>query len=193
MIISSRYYIAMSKLDQNRVKELIDRLARINSADEWAEDINPVQWTALSYLVRANRFSRSPSQVSDFMTATRGTVSQTLKALARKGLVKEVRSDQDKRSISYSVTKQGEALFQKISTIEAAAPLLNDTDMSSLLSGLEMLVRTTLHQRGLRPFGICKTCVYHRKTAQGGFCELLDEPLSIPETTQICHEQSEIA
>ncbi|USG62264.1 MarR family transcriptional regulator [Sneathiella marina] len=178
-------------MDQNRVKELIDRLARINSADEWAEDINPVQWTALSYLVRANRFSRSPSQVSDFMTATRGTVSQTLKALARKGLVKEVRSDRDRRSISYSVTKQGQALFQKISTIEDAASLLNEKDMSSLLVGLEKLVRQSLRQRGLRPFGVCKTCIHHRKTAEGGFCDLLREPLSLPETNQICHEQAE--
>ena len=31
-----------------RIRSLIDRLARINAADEWADDINPSQWTALS-------------------------------------------------------------------------------------------------------------------------------------------------
>jgi len=183
----------MSTDDRKRIKELTDRLGRISSADEWGDALNPTQWTALQYLARANRFSRAPSQVADFMTATRGTISQTLKALARKGLVTESRSDHDKRSISYSVTSQGEALLSKTGSIDDAISLLNDGDASSLRIGLEALVRHALKKRGLRAFGICETCIHHRKKAKGGFCELLGEPLSAAETKQICHEQSEAA
>lgn len=183
----------MKKIEQRRIKELIDRLGRISAAGEWSEDINPTQWTALSYLARANRFSRSPSQVSDFMTATRGTVSQTLKALARKGLITEVRSEHDKRSISYSITEKGKMLFQKTSTIEDAALALNNEETSSLLAGLETLARNALKQRELRAFGICETCKHHRKEAQGRFCDLLKVPLSPAETKQICHEHLEVS
>ena len=183
----------MSTSKQKRIKELIDRLSRIMSADEWGEDINPTQWTALSYLARANRFSRSPSQVSDFMSATRGTVSQTLKALARKGLIAEAPSDHDKRSISYSVTKEGAALLRRTGSIEDAVSSMDEADVSSLLAGLETLARTALKQRGARPFGVCETCVHHQMKARGGYCKLLDEPLSPPETTQVCHEHSEVA
>ncbi|MEP3277993.1 MAG: MarR family transcriptional regulator [Stappiaceae bacterium] len=183
----------MSKNEQNRIKELIDRLGRIAAADEWGEDINPTQWTALSYLARANRFSRSPSQVSDFMTATRGTVSQTLKALARKDLISEVRSDQDKRSISYSVTPKGDALLQKTGVIDDAVNTLKNEEAASLLSGLEALARAALKQRGLRAFGVCETCVHHRKMAKGGHCELLNERLSAAESKQLCHEYSDAA
>jgi DNA-binding MarR family transcriptional regulator len=192
IIISSRYHKYMEKIEQRRIKELLDRLSRISAADEWGEDINPTQWTALSYLARANRFSRSPSQVSDFMTATRGTVSQTLKALARKELIAEVRSEHDKRSISYSITDKGKALLQKTSTIENAVMQLNNEETSSLLCGLETLVHNALKYRGFRAFGVCETCEHHRKQeSQTGFCNLLNVPLSPAETKQICHEYSE--
>ncbi|MBO0335077.1 MarR family transcriptional regulator [Sneathiella sp. CAU 1612] len=176
--------------DKRRIKELIERLDRITAADEWGDDINPTQWTALSYLSRANSFSRSPSHVADFMTTTRGTVSQTLKALARKGLITEIRSEHDKRSISYSITEKGEKLFKKESTIEEAALQLGGEEVSTLLAGLEALARTALKQRGYKSFGVCDTCSYHRKEAEGGYCNLLNLPLSPPQTKQICHEHT---
>ncbi len=180
----------MNRTDPVRIKDLIDRLARIASAEEWGEDINPTQWTALSYLARANRFSRSPSQVSDFMSATRGTVSQTLKALARKGLVTEVRSDQDKRSISYSITDEGKALVHKTCVIEMSASRLTGAEAASLLQGLEALAEAALRQRDSRAFGVCRTCAHHEELENGGYCRLLKEPLAPAETNQICHEHS---
>lgn len=178
----------MSTIKHNRVKELLDRIARVASADEWGKEINPTQWTALSYLAHANRFSRSPSQVAEFMAATRGTVSQTLKALERKDLITQLRSDHDKRSISYSVTKQGVALLQRQSVIDEALSLVDHDDASSLLVGLDSLVRTALHQRGLRTFGVCETCIHHQKRPQGSYCKLLGESLNSSESTKICHE-----
>lgn len=181
----------MNNGNRTRIKDLIDRLARINAADEWEADLNPTQWTALTYLARANRFSRSPSQVSDFMTATRGTVSQTLKALARKGLIEEIRSELDKRSISYTVTAKGAELAGRHSIIEAAVARLTDTDSTALENGLDTLLRQALKQRGLRPFGVCAACRHHQSKQNGGFCILLQEPLTCAETTQICHEYQE--
>lgn len=183
----------MKTTDQKRIKELIDRIGRISAADEWTEDINPTQWSALSYLARANRFSRSPSQVTDFMSTTRGTVSQTLKALARKGLIEVIHSKQDKRSISYAVTAKGEMLFQRKNIIETALSHLSDDEGSNLLKGLETLVRNSLILRNLRAFGICKTCVHHVSREQGGYCNLLGETLLENEINQICHEHSEVA
>lgn len=189
-MISTRYYIDMPSTDHTRIRDIIDRLGRIIAAEEWNDDINPTQWTALSYLARANRFSRSPSQVSDYMVATRGTVSQTLKALARKGLVEERRSDQDKRSISYSVTGQGLALLEGKNLVEDTASMLSDRQRAALLDGLETLMRNALAQRRSRPFGVCRSCTYHQKSGDGGFCKLLCVPLSPVETGQICHEHS---
>ena len=95
----------------HEARALLDRVFRVFSSEEWEEGINPAQRAALAYLARANRFSRSPSHVAEYLNSTRGTVSQTLKALTRKGLVAEHPSTTDKRSISYDVTPAGTKLL----------------------------------------------------------------------------------
>lgn len=181
----------MRQNDHKRVRNVIDRLGRILAAEEWSDEINPTQWTALSYLARANKYSRSPSQVADYMSATRGTVSQTLKALARKGLVTENLSEQDKRSISYSLTEEGRRILDRDNLVEQAASLLLAQERSALLDGLEALIRKALQQRGSKAFGVCKTCTHHEKMDRGGYCRLLDEPLAPEEAEQICYEYSD--
>lgn len=99
----------MDSHDRTEIRDLLDRVLRTSAAEDWTEDISPSQRAVLSYLSRANRYSRAPSQVADYLSATRGTVSQTLKTLARKGLVSEQRSEKDKRSISYKISEIGRA------------------------------------------------------------------------------------
>ncbi len=171
----------------------MERLGRINAADDWAGELNPTQMAALSYLAKANRFSRSPSQVSEFLSATRGTVSQTLKALARKGLISEVRSDTDKRSISYDVTNDGRTALVPATVIDQALDRLDEPILQNLATSLRVLIRTALAARGKRSFGVCRDCRHHQKQGRGGYCILLKEPLAADETGQICHEHQTAA
>ena len=181
----------MKQAPHRDIRDLIERIARINAADEWTHDLNPTQWLALSYLGRANRFSRAPSQVAEFMSATRGTVSQTLKALARKGLIEEIRSQSDRRWISYTVTKSGAKALNRSTAIDEAIDKLKQAEIDTLAAGLQALVRGVLKARDKSPFGICKTCRHHKRQGAGGFCVLLGENLRREEVQQICHEHRE--
>ena len=174
------------------IRDLIERIARINAADEWTQDLNPTQWAALSYLARANRFSRAPSQVAEFLAATRGTVSQTLKALARKGLIVEVRSALDKRRISYDVTDKGRHLFVRSTVIDEVIAQLPTEETLPLAQGLELLARRALRARDRRPFGQCKTCPHHRAEQGGAYCSLLNEPLRAKDVDLICYEHEDV-
>lgn len=188
-MLSTRYYRAMTNIAHTRIRELLERLARINAAEEWEDDLNPTQWAALAYLARANRFSRAPSQVADYLAATRGTVSQTLKALARKQLVKEVRSDTDRRWISYELSDEGQQRLTRSTLLDNALASLPDGQVSALDEGLAALATSMLQSRKLRPFGICNQCRHFRKSEQGAACALLKIDLHTAETNQICHEQ----
>lgn len=181
----------MKTPSHTHVRDLIERVARIHAADEWTDDLNPTQRAALSYLSRANRFSRTPSNVADFLSATRGTVSQTLKALARKGMIEEVRSQSDRRSISYVPTEKGAEALTRSTVIEEALEEMPAPTRQMLAQGLEELIRTALRARGNKEFGMCGKCRHHRKRKSGGFCSLLDEPLEPIEASQICHEYDE--
>ena len=176
-------------IDAN-IHSLLDRLSRIIASDEWAGDLNPAQTAALNYLARANKFSRSPSVVAEYLGATRGTVSQTLKALHRKGLIEESPNPADRRSISYKVTSEGKALVGQRRLLHDVLDGLPDNDRAALESQLAKVVGSALEARGLKTFGACKTCKHHKSDGVQLHCMLLDLPLQSEEADQICVEQA---
>jgi DNA-binding MarR family transcriptional regulator len=175
--------------NSDRIRSLINRLARLDAGAGWEGEINPAQRAALDYLVRANRFSRSPSIVADYLGSTRGTVSQTLKSLARKGLVAEEASTTDKRSISYRVTEAGLREASRPGPLVDALADIREPDRLALANDLEGLLRRAVRAGGNKPFGICRNCLHFRPGDEGGFCSLLSLPLDAEDTLKICHEQ----
>lgn len=172
-----------------QIRALLNRLARLDAAETWEDDLNPAQISALEYLARANRFSRAPSHVADYLGTTRGTMSQTLKALERKGYVTETRSETDRRSITYSLSEAGRSAIARTHALSDAIDALPTAERDRLRDGLSAILTARLAANDMRAFGMCKTCAYHRQTADGAFCTLLSLPLGPSETTQICHEQ----
>lgn len=173
----------------DRIRALINRLARLDAATTWEEALNPAQIAALEYLARANRFSRAPSHVADYLGTTRGTISQTLKVLVRKGFVEERRSEIDKRSVIFDPTVEGRSLAARSNALVDAIDALPDATKARLGDGLFTLLERQLHENGGRPFGICRTCAHHRTTKDGAYCALLSLSLLPEELDQICHEQ----
>ena len=180
--------MTMKPTDRGRLRELFDRIARVSAAEEWSDELNPAQRSALAYLARANRFSRAPSHVADYLCTTRGTASQTLKALERKGFVGQARSTADKRSISYDVKKKGRAALNAASSFDAALGALTASEAEALSRLLETTGRRLLERRGFRTFGVCRTCRHHRRTKDGLACALLEVPLTAAAANELCHE-----
>lgn len=176
--------------DRTHLKDLLHRFARLIAAEGWGEDLNPTQRAALLYLARANRFSRAPSHVADYLSATRGTVSQTLKALHRKGLVRERRSETDKRSFSYEPTPEGIALVSAHDGLSKVLAQLSAEDADSFADQLTHLISSLLEQRGGQSFGVCRTCFHHEARGKTGFCTLLQVELGEEERGQLCHEHA---
>ncbi len=176
-------------MQTEQIRALINRLARLDSAENWDGTLNPAQRAALDYLARANRFSRSPSHVADFLGTTRGTTSQTLKALMRKGFVAEERSDMDRRSISYRLTDAGRRMVGTRSLLLTVLEEMPENDRAQIESSMQRLLNLAMRKNGSKPFGICRTCRHFKPTGAGGYCKLLQVALDPAETEQICHEQ----
>ena len=79
--------MAKDKIDNASIAWPLERLTRLMRAGEHEGGLNPAQWEALRYLSRANRFSNSPIALTRFLGSTKGTISQTIKALERKGYI----------------------------------------------------------------------------------------------------------
>jgi DNA-binding MarR family transcriptional regulator len=170
------------------IPELIIRLARLNAAETWVDDLNPAQMSALGYLSLANQFSRAPSLVAEYLGTTRGTMSQTLKALERKGYVSEIRSEIDKRSISYDLTPEGAKTAAKFGALDKAIAALPVGARARIEDGLSAALLTLVETNGGREFGVCKTCQHHQQKNGAPYCGLLKVALEPQEAEQICQE-----
>ncbi|MEM8837350.1 MAG: MarR family transcriptional regulator [Pseudomonadota bacterium] len=178
----------MTKDIQNRTRLLFDRLQRLIVSEDWADDLNPAQRSALSYLARANRFSRSPSNVADYLCTTRGTASQTLKSLEKKGMTQRGEIDGDNRAVTYDVTKEGHALIGKDDALDRALGSIAKEKVDALDDALADLLTMQLEARSFRSFGICRTCIHHETDGKRLYCRLLEIPLKREEADLICHE-----
>ena len=153
-----------------RAVELLDRMGRIAHGLQFALGLNPAQWEALRFLARANRYSRSPSALAEFLGTTKGTASQTLIALESKGFVKRTRRASDRRSVDLEVTPSGLELIEKdpMGMVLDAASRLSRDDCEAMNAALGQLVENLRRSIGLPEFGPCFDCVH--------FCQDRVEP-----------------
>ena len=176
------------------ISTLIERLARVVQNDTFAADLKPTQWEALRYLSKANRFSCNPTALTAYLGVTKGTVSQTINALERKGLLKKASVTGDKRQVKLSLTTKGKKLLSKdpINEIKIACEQMTQSQQTELRHSLKSLLINTLEIRERAPFGACKNCMYFRKNVKQGsphYCGLLEAPLSNEDSEKICFEQ----
>ncbi|MEW6415937.1 MAG: MarR family winged helix-turn-helix transcriptional regulator [Pseudomonadota bacterium] len=154
----------------------------------------PMHIQVLAYLARANRYSDMPIAVAEYFGVTRGTVSQTLAVLERKGYVTKTADERHGKRVHLDLTPAGEAVLADtwVSRIDAllagqpglAQPL--EAVLRALLGGLQRL-------NGQQAFGVCRECAYFKKTRQGGRCGLTGEGLDGPQTERLCREWSAAA
>jgi DNA-binding MarR family transcriptional regulator len=175
-----------------QVADRIERLGRLVRSRSYAENLNPAQWQALRYLNRCNRFSNNPTALAEFLVATKGTVSQTVSSLERKGLIEKAPRPGQGRSLSLHLTNRGRELLARDpqSDLETAALKLGE-QVFALAEKLALLLGQLQAVNDLRSFGTCPTCRYLHRHAPGGTphrCELMATPLSEPETGLQCLE-----
>lgn len=184
-----------------QIAAVIDRLGRLAQGVQHGGGLSPAQWEMLRYLAAANRYSRSPSAVAEYLGATRGTVSQSLIALERKGLIARRRRPGDRRSIELTPTAAG---WQKLAAdplaeLRAAAATLAADEQERVAAGLTRLLRAVQRHKQFRVFGICATCRHFRpddaRGEEGGphRCGLTGEPLSDTDSGQVCREHEPTA
>ena len=171
----------------------LERLARVMRAREHADGLNPAQREALRYLARANRFSNTPGALTRYLGATKGTISQTVMALERKGFITKAERNA-RKAVHLTLTEKGREVLARDpwSDLAAAAEELGGKTRRRLQRGLEELLADELKRSGVARFGLCASCRFFREKGRDGdargphLCMLFEEPLSNDDATRIC-------
>lgn len=184
----------MSDLDP---RELLDRLATLSRAERRVAGaelgLNPAQLDALAYLERCNKYSDTPAALADFLASSRGTVSQTLLALERKGLIVKTPDPHDGRVWRCALTPEGRAALR---TAEDRDPVarqlaqLSSGERAKATALLLPLLRAAQQARGGLSFGVCGSCAHFRTHGRRFQCGLTGEALTSADSRRICREHT---
>jgi DNA-binding MarR family transcriptional regulator len=170
----------------------LERLARLLRQAGHGKGLNPVQWEALRYLVRCNVLSHSPGALARFLGSTKGTVSQTVKALEKKGLISKQVDPKDQRGVHLFLTDAGRALLQDDDQTVVLADIaeLSDKTRRRFDRALEALLEQARLRQNEPSFGTCLTCRFYREASSGlsAHCMKVNAAVLPAETTLICVE-----
>ena len=183
-----------AKNESRELLELIACLGRLHQGElrqrAGSTELQPVHLQSLLFLREANRYSNTPHALAEYLGSTKGTVSQSLLLLYRKGLVERHADEHDGRVVRLRLSRRGAAMLnaaQPAPQWQAATAGLGAGEIKAAVAVLTRLLRALQYQRGGRSFGVCHTCkLFCRDTPSSFRCGLTDEALSRGDSLKIC-------
>lgn len=132
--------------------EIMAQVLRTTASLAFTEGLNPAQWSALRYFAQATPSVRSVVAFARHHGTTKGTASQTIAALLKKGLLDRSRGERDRRTVNLELTPAGRTVLESdpLNELAAAIASLNDAHHRNLAEGLDQVLRTLLVRRSHR-------------------------------------------
>jgi MarR family transcriptional regulator, negative regulator of the multidrug operon emrRAB len=184
-------------MEKVTVFDTIERIGALIRSEERkkcaAFGLQSVHLQVLDYLSRCNKYSDTPAAVANYLGMTRGTVSQTLLLLAKKGFIKKTTDTVDRRVIHLALLAEGKALLAKARPSELfnqAAGLLQSNESDRYEETLVNVLTALQKSNNSHSFGLCKTCQYFTLLPDGYLCGLTKEALTEKDSGKICQEHT---
>ncbi|MBE0470583.1 MAG: winged helix-turn-helix transcriptional regulator [Methyloprofundus sp.] len=181
---------------EKNIYELIERMAALIRSEERKKctelGIQTVHFQVLDYLSRCNKYSDAPASVALYLGMTRGTVSQSLMILEKKGMIKKAADSADKRKVHVSLLPVGIDMLEKAkpTTLFTDATVDLERSYPELINEEVFVMALTALQKANRSqsFGMCATCKNFTRTERGFYCQLTKEVLTQSDSEKICQE-----
>lgn len=176
--------------DKESLSRLLDRIGRMARGLQYCHGLNPAQWDSLRFVAQANRFSRTPGALAVFLGTTKGTASQTLNALEKKGYLTRVPDPDDKRVRHIELTPSGSELLAEdpLNCLDTAINGLPAEVVDTMALGLSELCSNMQARCGGQDMGICTSCGHFQgATDEGNMrCGYKQAELSCEDAKRVC-------
>jgi DNA-binding MarR family transcriptional regulator len=121
--------------------------------------------------------------VTEYLNATKGTVSQSLKVLEKKGYIVKQADVRDRRVVHLILTAQGKKILEQVippPLFVNAVKGMTSKQLKDLEKQLAQLLISLQQANQLRSFGVCQTCHFFLKEKDGFRCGLISNPFDYP-------------
>lgn len=182
----------MPKLNTFALIERISSLLRSEQRKRYAAlGLQPVHVQTLEYLDQCNRFSNTPRALTKYLGLTKGTLSQSLQVLVRKGYIKKNADTEDGRVVRLNLLENGKQLLNDLQPIDAFEQAEKTVCKSSFVSFNEALMTTLTELQkahNLNGFGSCNSCTLFEIQDNHYFCNSRQESMTQTDAGKICRE-----
>ena len=185
-----------------KIVAALEKISEVFRVLLWTEakehKLSPIQMQLLIFIKyhRADKHRRIASMAREF-NLTKATISDSIKVLELKGLIKRSDDALDSRSFNFSLTDQGMKLTGMIENFTlpldgAIATLSPQQKDQFLVLVLDLIYR--LNQNGIiSTQRMCYNCFYYNgDRQQNHHCNLMQKPLAIDELRIECPEHKDI-
>lgn len=176
-------------ISSGRLTEKLLHIARAGCSGVRSDALTSAQWAALRFVAAANRHTSSPGAFARFYGVTKGTASQTIRALVAKGLVQAERTESDRRGRTLQLTPAGERMLKDdpMAPLACALQRLDQADRDRLERALDRLGESLNTVRSDKiAFGVCASCRHRSDTGNGPRCTVYDEPIEPDDLETFC-------
>ncbi len=131
------------KLSVRGLARLIEQVGKAAYNLGYTPGLNPAQWAALRYFDEATIERRTVTGFAQFQGTTKGTASQTVAALVRKGYLRRVSDKQDRRVHRLMITDEGQNLLRvdPLQELGKALESLEQEERWALAVSMEKVLR----------------------------------------------------
>lgn len=175
--------------------KLIERIGTLVRAEERkkyaALGLQPIHVQVLDYLNECNSYSNTAVGITEYFGLTKGTVSQTLQVLERKGYIEKYHDEEDARVTHLVLSKNGETLLEDASNddaFEQAQQAVLSKQYKTLDDALRMTLFTLQRKCDVKTFGSCDSCINFNVEDNHYICTETRLPVWQLETQKICRE-----
>lgn len=186
---------------EGRIVIALERIAQAFRVLLWSEGkthaLSPVQVQILIFLLYQPVERRTVSLLADAFNLTKATLSDSVKVLEKKRLVKRL-PKQDLRSHTLELTTKGRELAMQsaVFTQEIQNPInkLSQAEKESMLLGLLDIIYH-LNQQGIISIQrMCYSCMHYKANFKGHphYCRLLNQQLRQADIRIDCPEYSSV-
>ncbi|MEQ8734806.1 MAG: MarR family transcriptional regulator [Rhodospirillaceae bacterium] len=131
------------KLSSRGLARLIEQVGKACYNLGYTPGLNPAQWAALRYFQETTVDRRTVTGFANFQGTTKGTASQTVAAMVRKGFLERVADKNDRRVHRLVLTEEGENLLAQdpLQALASAVDQLEEQERWALAVNMEKVLR----------------------------------------------------
>lgn len=179
-------------MQDTNILRLVERISSLLKAEERRKyavlGLQPIHGQILEYLSICNSYSDTLVGVAEYLHLTKGTVSQSIQVLQRKGYLEKQPDEDDRRITHLKLLPLGEKIIEPVDYFKPAVEMSEVSDTSVLMSALEKTLAFLQKDNNLKTFGSCTTCHYFSEEEGHYLCNASDHIVYSTEVNKVCKE-----